>query len=91
MHRTPPDDHPMLPSLARGSNTMTHKSSAPDLPRIPLYSLLDETAAKHPTSPCTNFFGKQLTYHEIKQLSDRFAASIRRMGIQKGTGGSAPS
>ena len=53
-------------------------------PRIPLYSLLDETAAKHPTNPCTNFFGKQLTYRQIKELSDRFAASIRRMGIQKG-------
>jgi long-chain acyl-CoA synthetase len=53
-------------------------------PRIPLYSLLDETAAKHPTSPCTNFFGKRLTYQRIKELSDRFAASIRRMGIQKG-------
>jgi long-chain acyl-CoA synthetase len=53
-------------------------------PRIPLYGILDETAAKHPTDPCTNFFGKQLMYHQIKQLSDRFAASIRRMGIRKG-------
>jgi len=53
-------------------------------PRIPLYRILDETAAKHPTDSCTNFFGKQLTYHQIKQLSDRFAASIRRMGIRKG-------
>ena len=53
-------------------------------PRIPLYRILDETAAKHPTDWCTNFFGKQLTYHQIKQLSDRFAASIRRMGIRKG-------
>jgi len=53
-------------------------------PRIPLYRILDETAVKHPTDSCTNFFGKQLTYHQIKQLSDRFAASIRRMGIRKG-------
>jgi long-chain acyl-CoA synthetase len=53
-------------------------------PRIPLYGLLDETAVKYPTSPCTNFFGKRLTYQQIKELSDRFAASIRRMGIQKG-------
>jgi long-chain acyl-CoA synthetase len=53
-------------------------------PRIPLYRILDETAAKHPNDPCTNFFGKQLTYHQIKQLSDRFAASIRRMGTRKG-------
>jgi len=53
-------------------------------PRIPLYGLLDETATRHPTSPCTNFFGKRLTYREIKDLSDRFASSIRRMGIRKG-------
>jgi len=53
-------------------------------PRIPLYGLLDETAVKNPTSPCTNFFGKRLTYQQIKELSDRFAASIRRMGIRKG-------
>jgi len=53
-------------------------------PRIPLYGLLDETAVKYPTSPCTNFFGKRLTYQQIKELSDRFAASIRRMGIRKG-------
>ncbi|HVP77266.1 MAG TPA: long-chain fatty acid--CoA ligase [Thermodesulfobacteriota bacterium] len=53
-------------------------------PRIPLYNLLDETAAKHPTGPCTNFFGKQLTYHQVKQFSDRFAAGIRRMGTKKG-------
>jgi len=53
-------------------------------PRIALYHFLDETAAKHPTNPCTNFFGKQLTYHQIKQLSDCFAAGIRRMGVRKG-------
>ena len=53
-------------------------------PRIPLYSLLDETAAKYPASPCTNFFGKRLTYREIKELSDRLAASLRRMGVPKG-------
>jgi len=53
-------------------------------PRIPLYNLLDETAAKHPTGPCTNFFGKQLTYHQVKQFSDRFAAGIRRVGAKKG-------
>jgi long-chain acyl-CoA synthetase len=53
-------------------------------PRIPLYTILDETASKRPTSPCTNFFGKQLMYHQIKQLSDRFAASLRPLGIRKG-------
>jgi long-chain acyl-CoA synthetase len=53
-------------------------------PHIPLYRLLDETAVKYPASPCTNFFGRQLTYREIKQLSDRFAVGLRSMGIRKG-------
>ncbi len=53
-------------------------------PRIPLYCILDETAARRPASPCTNFFGKRLTYQHIKDLSDRFAASVRRLGIQRG-------
>ncbi len=53
-------------------------------PRIPLYCLLDETAAKHPAGPCTNFFGRRLTYQQIKGLSDRFAASIRSLGIRRG-------
>ena len=53
-------------------------------PHIPLYYLLDEAATKHPTRPCTNFFGRRLTYQQIKDLSDRFAASILGLGIRKG-------
>jgi long-chain acyl-CoA synthetase len=53
-------------------------------PHIPLYHLLDETAAKHPSNTCTNFFGRRLTYKQIKELSDRFAASIRSLNIRKG-------
>jgi len=53
-------------------------------PHIPLYHLLDETAAKHPANTCTNFFGGRLTYQQIKGLSDRFAASMRSLSIRKG-------
>jgi long-chain acyl-CoA synthetase len=53
-------------------------------PHIPLYRLLDETAAKYPASPCTNFFGRRLTYQQIKELSDRFAVGIRSLGIRNG-------
>lgn len=52
-------------------------------PRIPLHSLLDNTAIKTPDSPCTNFFGKRLTYRQIKDLSDRFAANIGNLGVRK--------
>ncbi len=59
-------------------------SSHPSYPRIPLYQLLDETAARHPSQPCANFFGRRFTFQQIKALSDRFAAGIRRLGICKG-------
>jgi long-chain acyl-CoA synthetase len=52
-------------------------------PRIPLHALLDESAVKNPTAPCTNFFGKQLTYGQIKELSDRFASGIYHLGVRK--------
>ena len=55
-----------------------------DYPRIPLYRLLDEAAAQHRDRPCTNFFGKQLSYHQVKELSDRFAHGLRRLGVKKG-------
>jgi len=53
-------------------------------PHLPLYSLLDESAARQPANPCSNFFGKRLTYKQIKDLSDLFAASIGSLGIRKG-------
>ncbi len=53
-------------------------------PYLPLYGLLDETAHKQPANPCTNFFGKRLTYQQIKELSDRFAVGIQSLAIRKG-------
>jgi len=53
-------------------------------PSIPLYFLLDETAAKTPANPCTNFFGKKFTYLQMKHLTDCFAAHICKMGVKKG-------
>lgn len=55
-----------------------------DYPHIPLYQLLDDTASQNPGKPCVCFFGKWLTYGEVKDLSDRFAVSVQGLGIQKG-------
>ena len=53
-------------------------------PRVPLYCLLDESAARSTARPCANFFGKRLTYRQVKDLSDRLAVGARNLGIQKG-------
>jgi long-chain acyl-CoA synthetase len=55
-----------------------------DYPRIPLYRLLDDTAAATPDRPCTCFFGRRETYRRIKDLSDRFAVGLRGLGVRKG-------
>ncbi len=55
-----------------------------DYPRTPLYQLLDNAAAKYPDRPCTSFFGKELTYRHVAELSDRFAASLRNLGTRNG-------
>lgn len=55
-----------------------------DYPRIPLYRQLDESASRFPERPCTRFFGKELSYAKIKELSDRFAASAHVLGVEKG-------
>jgi long-chain acyl-CoA synthetase len=55
-----------------------------DYPRIPLYRLLDDTAAATPDRPCTCFFGRRETYRRIKDFSDRFAIGLRGLGVRKG-------
>jgi long-chain acyl-CoA synthetase len=53
-------------------------------PRIPIYRVLDDSAARYPNRTCAIFFGKPFTYRQIKTLSDRFAAGIRSLDIQAG-------
>jgi long-chain acyl-CoA synthetase len=51
----------------------------------PLYTLLDDSIARHPSLPCTNFLGKTLTYADIGHLVDKVAAGLQRHGVKKGT------
>lgn len=53
-------------------------------PRTPLYTLLDESASRHPDQPCTRFFGKQLSYRQIQEYSNRFAVGVQSLGVAKG-------
>ena len=55
-----------------------------DYPNKPLFYFLEETAKKHPNHPAIVFFGKEMTYAEIDELSDRFAYYLKNNGINKG-------
>lgn len=50
----------------------------------PLYSLLLDSARKHPSSICLSYNGRELTYADVADLSARFAGSLTRLGVKKG-------
>ena len=63
-----------------------------DYPPIPLDRLLEESATKHPDHPAIIFGGSvgskvmdsQLTYSELNEAVNRFAAAIQNFGIKRG-------
>jgi long-chain acyl-CoA synthetase len=63
-----------------------------DYPRIPLDQLLTDAAAKHPEHTATIFgamvgsrlMDATLTYGQLDDLVDRFAAGLQQLGVKKG-------
>jgi len=53
-------------------------------PDLPVYAFLDQTAARVPNRLAMIFGGMELTFGELKNLSDRFAAALGSMGVEKG-------
>lgn len=50
----------------------------------PLFSLLDEAAARHPDRRCMDFLGKAYTYREVGDLVQRAAKGFQKLGVKKG-------
>ena len=53
-------------------------------PEIPVHAFLDQTAARVPNRMAIIFGGMELTYGELKLLSERFATALDDMGVRKG-------
>lgn len=53
-------------------------------PNKPVYSFLEETAARYPDRPCTIFKGRVVTYRQMNELTDRMAAALASIGVKKG-------
>ena len=73
-----PSDHRWLKHYDRG--VPPHL----DVPRVPLYQFQDDSAARKPNGVCLRFFGQPTTFQQIKAASDRFAASLRKLGVKPG-------
>jgi len=53
-------------------------------PEMPVYGFLDQTATRVPDRRAIVFGGMELTYGELKNLSERFAAALIAQGVKKG-------
>ena len=62
----------------------------PDVPRsievpdITLHEFFERTSTAYPANVATIFFGRKLTYGQLDELADRFAAGLRAIGVQPG-------
>ena len=53
-------------------------------PNKPLFSFLEEAAAKFPDRPCTIFKGRVITFRKMDELTNRMAAALAAIGVKKG-------
>ena len=69
------------PWLAHYDKGVPH---AIEIPNVPLFHFLDESARKYPDRACTIFKGAVITYKEMNAITDRVAAGLVDMGVKKG-------
>lgn len=55
-----------------------------EIPQVPLFHFLEESARKYPDRACTIFKGAVITFREMNALSDSIAAALVDMGVKKG-------
>ena len=72
------DDRPWLKSYDQG---VPHHI---DYPKITVFNMLEESARKYPTAPCTIFKGGIVTFKEMDELTNRLAAGLAALGVKKG-------
>lgn len=55
-----------------------------EYPDISLYLLLEQAEKNFPNNVATIFMGGKLTYRQLKERVDRFAAALHDLGVKKG-------
>ena len=81
----------MVAKDANGS-TLPWLKSYPDfadwsmpLPATPVFNLLHVAAEKFPKNVCMEFLGRQWTYTETRDLSNKAAKGFQELGVGQGT------
>ncbi len=55
-----------------------------EIPQVPLFHFLEESARKYPDRACTIFKGAVISFREMNALTDSVAAALVDMGVKKG-------
>jgi acyl-CoA synthetase (AMP-forming)/AMP-acid ligase II len=55
-----------------------------DFPNKPLYDFLRDNAQKNPEKVAINYYGREISFQELDDLTDRFAAALNDLGLKKG-------
>ncbi len=55
-----------------------------DAPRAPAWTLLDRAAEAFPRRSALHFYGTNLSYRELREHADAFAAGLGNLGVRKG-------
>ncbi len=56
----------------------------PPLPTEPIFEQIRKQARINPGKTAINFYGREITYRELDDASDRFAAALVNLGVKKG-------
>jgi long-chain acyl-CoA synthetase len=59
-------------------------ADAVDAPTISVPELFDQVAEKYANKTALIFYGKKISYSNLKELIDRFAAALADLGVKKG-------
>ena len=55
-----------------------------EIPNVPLFHFLEESARNYPDRACTIFKGAVISFKEMHAITDRVAAALVDMGVKKG-------
>lgn len=77
----PAPPHPDYPWIRQYSSWISWDM---EIPLLPVWKLLDDTADRIPDSNCIDFFGKKYTYADIQHLVNCVAKGLQDLGVQKG-------
>ncbi len=61
-----------------------HVSPQREVPAVSIPEMFDKMVEKYGGSTAIIFYGKKISYRELKELADRFAAGLAGLGVKKG-------